>query len=446
MSRVPVPVTPPPDEGQRHLDGGPLFGAAEPPDYEIESAATVLRALLSQGGYDTAAARLTGTSAAAGFVPGGDEYFSKRHDPAALERLQLCNPLTRLLLFVYLHGCAVPVRTAEDTLTTEGGATPLSRLLSLGLLALHPHDREWLVSPIQIYPLPLDDLENGDEELPACSRSRLLWLCTDWDLQTEALDRQFAIMPIGVDSLQLALALPPRSLKGRRVLDVCCGSGIQGLVAIARGAASVLSTDLSQRAARFTRFNAWLNGEAGKVQTAVGNVYTPSLEGLYAGERLFDIVLANPPFVAVPRSLDLRPALYVSGGCDGADVVRALVSGASEVLSPGGCLLIVTQLPNIGGAHEWLLHTTLESPTKPASMELLVVHDPVHTQSYRRYAAAHADDALCSPDAWKDELKGKHIVPILPSPLYRRTRQRVGAPTPTPLPHCARFVRSSRLV
>ena len=99
---------------------------------------------------------------------------------------------------------------------------------------------------MQVYPLVV----------PGGQPSMLL-LCTDWGITDVARD---AVMPIGIDSLQLALALPPDALRGRRVLDVCAGSGIHGLVAAAHGAAHVLLSDLSARAARFCAFNRALNG------------------------------------------------------------------------------------------------------------------------------------------------------------------------------------------
>ena len=179
-----------------------------------------------------------------------------------------------------------------------------------------------------------------------------------------------------MDSLQLALALFNAPLTDKRCVDVCCGSGIQGLVAAALGASLVLACDVSARAVRFARFNAMLNGlENTMVVAAPGNCYSPVDVFLRAGcadrphdqndgttsseaheaTSLFDVILANPPFVAVPTDLNLDPALYVSGGTDGADVVRQLVRGAPLRLARGGCLLLVAQLPNIDTAHADLL-------------------------------------------------------------------------------------------
>ncbi|CAM9828563.1 unnamed protein product, partial [Hapterophycus canaliculatus] len=47
-----------------------------------------------------------------------------------------------------------------------------------------------------------------------------------------------------------------------KILDLCCGSGVQGIAAavLRRGQASVTCVDISRRAVRFSRFNALLNG------------------------------------------------------------------------------------------------------------------------------------------------------------------------------------------
>ena len=64
-------------------------------------------------------------------------------------------------------------------------------------------------------------------------------------------------MYIGMDSHGLVQTAPRKS--SQRLLDLCCGSGVQGLVG-SRYAADVVAVDLNPRAIRFARFNAQLNG------------------------------------------------------------------------------------------------------------------------------------------------------------------------------------------
>ena len=116
-------------------------------------------------------------------------------------------------------------------------------------------------------------------------------------------------------------------------------SGVQALLALANELAdSVVAVDISARAVRFTTFNAQLNGSArfaSRLTVLVGDVYS----SLPAASCPFDAILANPPFVAVPRLRDLDAAgatvhaewaLYADGGGDGADVLRSIVTGARD--------------------------------------------------------------------------------------------------------------------
>jgi carbamoyltransferase len=67
------------------------------------------------------------------------------------------------------------------------------------------------------------------------------------------------VMYIGLDSRAL-VATVPRDERVGRVLDLCTGSGVQGLTAARYYADQVVFVDLNPRALRFTRFNAVLNG------------------------------------------------------------------------------------------------------------------------------------------------------------------------------------------
>ena len=384
---------------------GPLFGDCEPSAAAREAeaalavAAATLRRLLGSSSFASAALACR-PAAQAGGPPTADEY-SDWGEAAGDEALARLDEASRLLVLLYLVGRAVEEAAAAAAL----GEAALAELLGLGLLERHPAEPRLLVSPVQVYPLELDRAgRRGEERGPAPERLVVL-LCTDWDVPRAdtadgaaphgEIDRRYAVMPIGVDSLQLALSLPPDRVRGLHVLDVCCGSGVQGLVAAARGAARVVATDLSPRAVRFTRFNAALNG----LDLVLREVRTADCyAGLVQGET-FDLILANPPFVATPERLVPRPALFSSGGEDGADVVRPLAEGAARHLAVGGVLLLIAQLPNIDQAHEWLLqprqggdpHEWLLQPRQGGDpLELLVVFDPRHTQSSRTYASERA--------------------------------------------------------
>ncbi|HVM94756.1 MAG TPA: methyltransferase [Candidatus Acidoferrales bacterium] len=109
------------------------------------------------------------------------------------------------------------------------------------------------------------------------------------------------------------------------VLDLCCGSGVQGL-ALAQRASRVVAVDLNPRAAAVTRLNAQLNG-IDQIEVHVGDLFKP-LRG-----RQFDVIIANPPFVSSPY--EHGPG-YHAGGATGDRVLRRVVRGYTKHLSPGG--------------------------------------------------------------------------------------------------------------
>lgn len=153
------------------------------------------------------------------------------------------------------------------------------------------------------------------------------------------------------------------------ILDLCCGSGIQGIAAAARrgGNAFVTCVDVNPRAVRFSRFNAYLNGiDPSRFTAVVGDLYCAldaEVEGVCSeesgetprsgfgadGSGEFDLILANPPFVPVPPKLDSakrRYDLFASGGSTGEEVLSEIFLGALDRLRPGGVLAMVSELAN----------------------------------------------------------------------------------------------------
>ena len=141
------------------------------------------------------------------------------------------------------------------------------------------------------------------------------------------------VMYIGMDSHGLVQTAPRAACD--RLLDLCCGSGIQGIVA-SRYARSVVAIDLNPRAIRFSRFNAQLNGVV-DYTVQLGSLYAP-----VAGER-FDVILANPPFVPSPE----MGLAFRDGGARGEIILRQIVAGAADHLTPTGRLCIVTDLADV---------------------------------------------------------------------------------------------------
>ncbi|MDX2167156.1 MAG: methyltransferase [Deltaproteobacteria bacterium] len=149
------------------------------------------------------------------------------------------------------------------------------------------------------------------------------------DLGGLGLPRGDMVYPPSSDSILLAEAVSARD--GERVLDLCTGSGIQGLAVAAR-AASVVAVDIGRRAAAMARANAALNQRALEVRE--GDLYRP-----VRGER-FDLIIANPPFVPART----RGPAYHSGGPRGDRVLRRVVEGWAAHLRDGGRALAISHL------------------------------------------------------------------------------------------------------
>jgi carbamoyltransferase len=135
------------------------------------------------------------------------------------------------------------------------------------------------------------------------------------------------VMYLGRDSYVLARGAVRDDCES--VLDLCTGSGVHALLAASHGR-RVVGVDINERALAFAAFNARLNG----IQNAEflrGDLYEP----LAPGE--FDLILANPPFVASPDGL-----LYGHGGESGEDVLSRIISGLPRRLRRGGFCHIIT--------------------------------------------------------------------------------------------------------
>jgi len=126
--------------------------------------------------------------------------------------------------------------------------------------------------------------------------------------------------------------------KPSRVLDLGTGSGAIA-IAVAKSAptADVWAADASPAALALARANA--ARYAPRVRCVASDWFTA-----LRGER-FDLVLANPPYVAADDphldegDLRFEPRAALVGGADGLDCIRQIVREAHDHLARGGWLL-----------------------------------------------------------------------------------------------------------
>ncbi|EXI88418.1 MAG: Release factor glutamine methyltransferase [Candidatus Accumulibacter regalis] len=133
-----------------------------------------------------------------------------------------------------------------------------------------------------------------------------------------------------------------RSLPNARILDLGTGSGVLA-VTLARlcPGALVTAVDLSPAALAVASGNAV--GHAVEVSFLAGHWYTP------LGESRFDLIVANPPYVAHADphlqgdGLPYEPRIALTDGVVGGDglaCLREIIRGAVTHLRPAGWLLV----------------------------------------------------------------------------------------------------------
>ena len=96
-----------------------------------------------------------------------------------------------------------------------------------------------------------------------------------------------------------------QGVDGFRMLDLFAGSGIMGLEALSRGAASVTAVELSRTQARMIERSYKSVGVADKLKLLETNVLTLKKDMLCA-DGGFDLIYADPPFKDMDYP-DLRP-------------------------------------------------------------------------------------------------------------------------------------------
>jgi release factor glutamine methyltransferase len=171
--------------------------------------------------------------------------------------------------------------------------------------------------------------------------SRILGRKGFWKIALKVTPDVLSPRPDTETIVEYALRLFPEAM-AFTILDLGVGSGAILLSILAeRPAARGLGTDISSEALAVARENAAnldLNGRSTFLQTSWA-------DGL--GDASFDLVVANPPYIAThvmetlePEVRDHEPRLALDGGPDGLDAYRTLAPEVLRVLKPGGMFAI----------------------------------------------------------------------------------------------------------
>lgn len=129
------------------------------------------------------------------------------------------------------------------------------------------------------------------------------------------------------------------AVAGRRVVDLCAGSGVVAIAAAELGASEVTALDISPNSVRCTQANA-LAAQV-DVDARLGS-WIQALE-----HEPFDIVVCNPPYVPVgPETsagvvVSTGPMDSWNGGPDGRLVLDPLCRSVAAILAESGSLFLV---------------------------------------------------------------------------------------------------------
>lgn len=138
-------------------------------------------------------------------------------------------------------------------------------------------------------------------------------------------------------------AVKERSLSGDevRILDICTGTGCIGIsIAALSGVRKVTLSDISEKALELAGRNAAANGV--EAHLVLSDLFEKT-------EGRFDIITANPPYIAgalidglEPEVSVYEPRLALDGGEDGLDFYRRIISCAPDHMAKGAFLALET--------------------------------------------------------------------------------------------------------
>ncbi len=126
-------------------------------------------------------------------------------------------------------------------------------------------------------------------------------------------------------------------VQGKRVLDLCTGSGCIGISLWKLGnPQSVDAVDLSKNALAIAKEN------AKKLQAEIHFVESDLFQNV---DTEYDVIVSNPPYIAsevietlMPEVKDHEPMMALDGGTDGLDFYRRIAKDAVSHLQPEGML------------------------------------------------------------------------------------------------------------
>jgi len=153
-------------------------------------------------------------------------------------------------------------------------------------------------------------------------------------------DRRVIIPRSHIAELLAAGFEPWRHGPLRRILDLCTGSGCLAILAArAFPLALIDAADLSAAALAVARRNVARHKLEKRIRLAKSDLFAS------LGEKRYDLILSNPPYVTskamrrLPAEYRHEPGLALAAGKDGLDVVARILAEARQHLARNGLLV-----------------------------------------------------------------------------------------------------------
>lgn len=145
-----------------------------------------------------------------------------------------------------------------------------------------------------------------------------------------------------VEHLEQALApwvMHPEKITS--ALDLCCGSACLAiLMAQSFARAQIDAVDISPDALQIAHKNIARHALQERIRVFEGDLFAP------LGTARYELIISNPPYVdaaamqALPPEYRHEPALALAAGEDGLEIVRRILAGARQHLTPNGILAV----------------------------------------------------------------------------------------------------------
>lgn len=130
-----------------------------------------------------------------------------------------------------------------------------------------------------------------------------------------------------------------KNRSGKKVIDLCAGSGAISVALEKLAGAEVTALELSDDAFKFLEKNIKLNNS--NVKAVKGDVFTAYFD---FEDNAFDLIVSNPPYIksddiqTLQTEVQQEPRLALDGGKSGYDFYEAIIKHWSSKLRHGGAL------------------------------------------------------------------------------------------------------------